>query len=168
MKVEIDYSINDNNWEKYLEEKNISNFVKNIFDNVVDVLRYNLNKKNTIELSVTFTNDKEIQDINKNYRNTDKPTNVLSFPLFEKEFLREYKSSPYISLGDIILSIETIERESMEQQKTFNEHLTHLIVHSILHLFGYDHIKDEDADVMENLEIQILKNLSIKNPYEGK
>ena len=168
MKLEIDYSINDENWGEYLKEEDISNFIKNIFDNVVNVLGYNLNRKNIIELSVTFTNDKEIQEINKNYRNTDKPTNVLSFPLFEKEFLREYKISPYISLGDIILSIETIERESIEQQKTFNEHLTHLIVHSMLHLFGYDHIKDEDADAMENLEIQILKNLSIKNPYEEK
>lgn len=168
MKLEIDYLIEDKSWEKYLNEDNIENYVLNIFNKVIYTLKYNLNRKNTIEISITLTNDKKIQEINKNYRNIEKPTNVLSFPLFEKEFIKEYKVLPYISLGDIILSIETIEREAIEQNKTFNNHLTHLIVHSMLHLFGFDHINSKDAEVMENLEIEILKNLSIDNPYLEK
>lgn len=165
MQLDIDYVINDDNWKKYINEADVNIFISRIFDTVVDILGYKLNKKNTIELSITFTNDKEIKEINKNYRGVDKTTNVLSFPLFEKEFLKIYKKSPYISLGDIILSIETIENEAKEQNKTFNNHLIHLIVHSILHLFGFDHIKDIEADVMENLEIKVLEKLSIQNPY---
>lgn len=165
MQLDIDYVINDDNWKKYINEADINIFISRIFDTIVDILEYKLNKKNIIELSITFTNDREIKEINKNYRGIDKTTNVLSFPLFEKEFLEIYKKSPYISLGDIMLSIETIENEAKEQSKTFNNHLIHLIVHSILHLFGFDHIKDIEADVMENLEIKVLEKLSIQNPY---
>jgi probable rRNA maturation factor len=165
MRLEVDYVINDNSWNNYIDENSIDDFILKIFNTIINILEYKLNRKNTIELSITFTNDKEIQEINKNYRNVDKPTNVLSFPLFEKEFTKAYKALPYMSLGDIILSIETLKKESEEQNKTFKDHLTHLIVHSILHLFGFDHIKDEEADIMENLEIKILDKLSIQNPY---
>ena len=165
MNLDIDYTINDNRWLDILPEEKINNFIENIFNNVVKILEYKLNKKNTIELSITFTNDEEIQKINSEYRGIDKPTNVLSFPLFEKEFLKEYQKSPYIGLGDIILSIDTLQKEAKEQDKDFNEHLTHLIVHSLLHLFGYDHIKDDEAEVMENLEAKILNEMNIANPY---
>ena len=165
MKLEVNYNIEDNRWNEYLNFNEFDKFIENIFNATINELKYVLNKKNTIELSITLTNDENIRKINCEYRWIDKPTNVLSFPLFENEFLREYNKSKYISLGDIILSIETVIAEANEQNKTFIEHLTHLIVHSILHLFGYDHINDDEANIMEGLEIKILEKLNIKNPY---
>lgn len=165
MKLEIDYSVEDDKWNEYLNLNEFSKFIEDIFYATVDELGYTLNKKNIIELSITLTNDENIRKINHEYRNIDKATNVLSFPFFESEFLKEYSKSKYIILGDIVLSIETIFAQSNEQNKTLIEHLTHLIVHSLLHLFGYDHIKENEANIMENLEIQILKKLNIKNPY---
>lgn len=166
MKLEIDYSINDNLWLDFIKENEIEKYISNIFHKVIEVLEYKLNKKNTIELSITFTNDEEIKEINKNYRQKDSATNVLSFPLFEKEFLNEYNKSPYVALGDVVLSLNTIEKEAKEQNKSFNDHLTHLLIHSLLHLFGYDHIKDSDAEKMEEIEVKILENINIENPYK--
>ncbi len=165
MKLEVNYNIEDNRWNEYLNFNEFDKFIENIFNATINELKYVLNKKNTIELSIILTNDENIRKINCEYRGIDKPTNVLSFPLFENEFLKEYSKSKYISLGDIILSIEIVIAEANEQNKTFIEHLTHLIVHSILHLFGYDHINDDEANIMEGLEIKILEKLNIKNPY---
>ena len=69
-------------------------------------------------------------------------------------------------LGDIIIALETIQREANEQNKSFDNHFTHMLVHGCLHLMGFDHITDDEAEEMETLEVQILKQLNIKNPYE--
>lgn len=106
------------------------------------------------ELSIVLVDDAFIQNLNKKYRNKDKPTNVLSFPQ-DDDF----------SLGDIVLALETIERESKEQNKLFEHHLSHLVVHGTLHLLGYDHETDEEAEEMETLEVKILSELAIENPY---
>jgi len=109
------------------------------------------------EVSVVLTNDTEIQKLNKAYRHQDKPTNVLSFPAdIEGE------------LGDIILAYETIEKEAKDAHITVHDHLTHLIIHGFLHLLGYDHETQEEAERMEALEIQILADLNVANPYEEK
>lgn len=109
------------------------------------------------EVSIILTNDKKIRELNRNYRNIDKPTNVLSFELNDPELL-----------GDVFISLDTVQREAMEQGKSFKDHLTHIIVHGILHLQGFDHINNRDANKMENTEIKILKKLGIKNPYFEK
>lgn len=111
--------------------------------------------KEGTEVSVTYTNSKEIRSLNKQYRSVDKPTNVLSFPC------------DYIHgmLGDIVLAVDVIEEEAKEQGKIFEDHFIHLVVHSFLHLLGYDHIKDAEAEEMEALEVEILKALRIRNPY---
>jgi probable rRNA maturation factor len=97
--------------------------------------------------------------LNRDYRGIDKPTNVLSFPQIEP-------FTPVRGLiGDIILARETLERESLELQKPFSEHFTHLVVHGFLHILGYDHIAEDEALVMEGLETQILKRLGIADPY---
>lgn len=165
MNLEIDYIIENESWYKYIQEEKIDDFIKNIFIKTIEELKYNLNKKHIIEISITFSDDDKIKKINHEYRNINTATNVLSFPLFENEFLKEYNINPYISLGDIILSVETLEKEALEQNKTFNTHLVHLIVHSFLHLFGFDHLKENEAEIMENLEINILEKLNIQNPY---
>lgn len=160
--VEIDYSIEDNRWKPYT--KNLKKYINNIFNNVVDVLYYNsFFKDKTIEISIIFTNDNNIRKINKEYRNCNKATNVLSFPLYEKELFN--LKDNYILIGDIILSYDTIKNESVDI--TFKDHLTHLIIHSILHLFGFDHIEDKEAEEMERIEIDILKKMNINNPYNN-
>lgn len=111
--------------------------------------------KKASELSVVLCDDAYIQELNAEYRGKDKPTNVLSFPQDED-----------FHLGDIVIAFETIKREADEQNKTFQDHFSHMLVHGFLHLLGYDHESDEEADVMENTEIQILGALGIKNPYE--
>ena len=163
--IKLEYTIKDKKWLDFLKQINITNYFKNIFNKTITTLEYKIPSKKIIEISITFTGDEAIKKINKEFRNCDKSTNVLSFPTYEKEFLTILKYEDYLPIGDIILSFETIERESKEQNKAFENHLTHLIIHSLLHLFGFDHIQDEDANIMENLEINILKQLNIDNPY---
>ena len=164
--LELNYTVKDKIWNNFLQQIDINNYISNIFDTVIKVLKYKISKKKIIELSITFTNDKEIQKINKRFRNCDKATNVLSFPMYESEFLNVVQFEDYLPIGDVILSYDTILKESLEQGKNFENHLVHLIVHSILHLFGFDHIKDAEAEEMENLEVEILGVLGVGNPYE--
>lgn len=118
-----------------------------------------------VEISLVFADDAFIRELNREYRNKDKPTNVLSFPQYEPDEVMEEKS--FLALGDIILAKETIEREAREQNKSFEDHTIHLFVHGLLHLLGHDHEEDEEAEAMENLEIRILEKQGIKNPYES-
>lgn len=111
-------------------------------------------------VSLVFADDAFVQTLNRDYRGKDKPTNVLSFPLPKVD-------APMRPMGDIVLAFETVLKESKEQQKTLEEHLTHLLIHGALHLSGYDHIKDDEAKEMESLEIEKLEKLGFKNPYEG-
>lgn len=113
------------------------------------------------ELSVVFTDDPSIQQINQQWRGKDKPTNVLSFPAFPVKVGEQ----PGPMLGDIIIARETVEREALEEGKPLENHLTHLIVHGLLHLLGYDHQTEDDAEVMERLEREILHALAIPDPY---
>ncbi len=106
------------------------------------------------ELSVLFTDDAGIRRLNAAWRGRDKPTNVLSFP---------QKSGPL--LGDVILAAETIRHEAALAGKPFGDHIAHLVVHGFLHLLGYDHDADADAEKMEELERVALKRLGIPDPY---
>ena len=112
------------------------------------------------EVSMLFCDDATIRDLNNRFRGKDKATNVLSFPGDE---VSDGPVGPLI--GDIALAFETIRRESSELGIPLNDHLTHLIVHGLLHLFGYDHVFDQDAAVMEPLETRILATLGIADPY---
>jgi probable rRNA maturation factor len=111
------------------------------------------------ELSIVLTDDAEQQELNRDWRGMDKPTNVLSFPQIEP-----FGAVTGI-IGDIVLARETLEREAAELDKPFAHHFTHLVVHGFLHILGYDHIDEADALQMEGLEIQILGTLGVPDPY---
>jgi len=113
------------------------------------------------ELTIRLVNLAESQQLNNQYRKINKPTNVLSFP-FEVPDGIELNL-----LGDLVVCVQIVEQEAKEQGKALFDHWAHMIIHGCLHLLGYDHINDTDADEMEALEIKILATLSINNPYES-
>ena len=113
----------------------------------------------THELTLRFVDEEESQQLNYQYRHKDKPTNVLSFP-FECP-----PDIPIQLLGDLVICVPVVMKEATEQNKTFSAHLTHMIVHGVLHLLGYDHIEDDEAEEMESLEVDILAKLNIDDPY---
>lgn len=123
---------------------------------------------NNYEISITLCNDDFIQNINKEWRDKDKATNVLSFPQFEdiESEAAMFPEGVAPPIGDIFIAYETVEREAKEQEKSFNDHSVHMLIHGFLHLLGYDHIDDEEAEIMESLEVHILRSLNIDNPYK--
>lgn len=118
--------------------------------------------------SLLFTSDAEVHTLNREWRDRDKPTNVLSFPMLERDGLLDLAADgPPEMLGDIALAHETCAREAEEKGIALTDHVTHLIIHGLLHLAGHDHVdSDEDAEKMEALEIAALAKLGIANPYE--
>jgi probable rRNA maturation factor len=117
------------------------------------------------ELAIMLTDDAGIRTLNQNWRGIDKPTNVLSFPALQPpEGADEPDDMPRM-LGDIAIAYETTRREADEEEKTFANHLSHLAIHGFLHLVGYDHEKDDEAEEMEALEREILATLGIPDPY---
>ncbi len=119
-----------------------------------------------VSVSLVLGNNEFIQQLNAEYRDKDKPTNVLSFPAYELEPGEPLPSEDELVVGDIIFALETIEDEAKDQQKTLEDHMAHMIIHGMLHLLGYDHIDEADAEMMETLEINLLQQYSIANPYE--
>lgn len=120
--------------------------------------------------SLLFTNDAEVHDLNREWRQRDKPTNVLSFPMLERTDLvhLDPDAGPPEMLGDIALAHETCAREAAEKGIALQDHAAHLILHGLLHLAGHDHeISDEDAEKMEALEVNALALLGIADPYSG-
>ena len=116
------------------------------------------------ELAIMLTDDAGIRTLNKNWRGIDKPTNVLSFPALQPEGAPADDDAPRM-LGDIAIAYETTRSEADAEHKPFDHHLSHLAVHGFLHLVGYDHENDDDAEVMEGLERDILAQLGIPDPY---
>ncbi len=115
----------------------------------------------TSELSLVFTEDATIKELNNDWRDKDKPTNVLSFPA--SALKPGQKPGPM--LGDIVIAHETVAREAVDEGKPFDHHVSHLIVHGFLHLLGYDHLSETQAEEMEGLERKALERLAIPDPY---
>jgi len=119
------------------------------------------------ELAIMLTDDAGIRTLNLNWRGIDKPTNVLSFPALQPTGAGAPDDAPRM-LGDIAIAFETTRREADDEQKPFDHHLSHLAVHGFLHLIGYDHENDDDAEAMESLETGILAQLGIPDPYADR
>jgi len=121
----------------------------------------------SVELSVTLTSDEHVRELNSKWRNKDKPTNVLSFPMADEFDLgRANVSAMELLLGDIVLAHGVCETEAAEKGVPLQEHATHLMIHGTLHLLGYDHHDDSEAADMEAREVRALQRLGIANPYE--
>ena len=120
-----------------------------------------------LSASLLFTSDAEVHGLNREWRDRDKPTNVLSFPMLGREELLDLPADgPPELLGDIALAFETCQREAADKGIPLEHHAAHLIVHGLLHLAGHDHeIGDEEAEAMEALETKALARLDIADPY---
>ncbi len=158
-KIEIDITISDKRWNDTVSD------IETITDNAIKTTISKISPKaQNIEISIVLADDTFIKELNKNYRGKNKATNVLSFPLSEKSDFETEEN--FISLGDIIIAFETIKSQAQEQNKSIHNHYLHMLIHGCLHLMHYDHLTDIEAQKMENLEIEILKIMDIKNPYE--
>jgi len=136
--------------DKALSEKLINAF--NLICNEESLEKCSINLK--------LVDNEEITELNRIYRNKNKPTNVLSFT---NEDISKSRTN---ELGDIAISFEFVEQESKEQNKKFNDHVIHMFIHGIYHILGFDHENDSMADAMEEKEILLLEKLQIKNPYK--
>ncbi|ATP11859.1 endoribonuclease YbeY [Bartonella henselae] len=153
--ITIDILVESDGWN---DEK----MLYNITEKALKTIMHHLSLENVVsEISLLFTDDKHMAQINAQWRGKNKSTNVLSFPAFPLKV----GDSPGPMLGDIIIARETVVLEAENEAKSFQDHLTHMIVHGILHLLGYNHETNEEASHMEELERKILQKLSIKDPY---
>ena len=164
-------------------------FLKNVLKHTLNEFP-DLDKVCCIELSILLTNNERMTGLNSEFRKKSKPTNVLSFPdetdllaVLQKshsntEFgmvlkdtadpaVRDvFAAQEYLYLGDLAFGYEIIQQEAMEQNKSFKDHFTHLFVHGVLHLLGFDHAKDQtQAELMQKFEIDILRTLGVQSPY---
>lgn len=149
--MNLDISIDDREWRV------VPNLRKLARTAVLAVL-----PDDDVAIGLLFTSDARIAEINGQWRGKASATNVLSFPVSATTPVPEGEPRP---LGDIVMAYGVISREALEQKKPFAHHVTHLIVHGVLHLLGYDHENDDEAGAMEAREIMILAELGMENPY---
>ncbi len=121
--------------------------------------------RDPVELCLVLADDRAVRRLNRDWRGKDKPTNVLSFPARDPA-LKAPRGAP-APLGDVVIAGGVVAREAAEQGKTVAAHLAHLVVHGVLHLLGYDHEIDAEADRMEALETRILRGLGVADPYRS-
>ena len=143
--MQIDVQVRDKRF--YLKNLRIKSFCQG-------VIAYAWSGRPDAEVSVVLADDAFVHVLNKQYRGKDQPTNVLSF------------ENEGIQAGDIVVAYGVLKREAQEMKKPFLSHLAHLLIHGTLHLQGYDHITDKQAQKMEKLEIKLLKELGYPNPYD--
>lgn len=152
-KTAIEARVSDKRWDKALSAKPAALATRSIIAAMKAVGR-------TGAVEILFTDDGEMQALNKQWRKLDKPTDVLSFPSDGPEIPGQPRH-----LGDIALGFETAKHDAEAMNRPFEAHVSHLVIHGFLHLVGYDHIEPEDAAVMEPLETKILATLGWPDPY---
>ena len=155
----IEASIDRNIWPDALVH-NFQHTAPKIFDDIIAA-----HDSPPASVSLCLCDDLQMRQINRQHRQIDTATNVLSFPAYDMPGHHLEPGIPAL-LGDIVISAETVTREAETFQIPVADHLMHLFVHGMLHLFGYDHIDDDMAETMESLEIEFLANIGIANPYQ--
>lgn len=181
--MNIDMTLHDTRWRAGIPDvKNLASRTLEQARNHPQVLLRLCLEQDT-EVSLTLSNDEFVQRLNSEYRGKDKPTNVLSFPMLddnEEEKTEvgnqgdedapseddEIFAETLVTYGDIVMAYETVAKEAQDQKKSMRDHFTHLLLHGFLHLLGFDHENDEDAEEMEEIEAEILAAMNIENPYE--
>lgn len=133
--------------------------IENMADIAVNLIEESHEFSSDKEVSIVFTNNDKVHELNKDYRNKDKSTNILTFAFNDD-------GSDNYMLGELFLAFDVIANEATEQNKSFYDHCMHILIHGVLHLIGYDHIEDCDAEEMESLEIELLSKINIENPYK--
>lgn len=169
MDNEIDILIEESLWND-VDLENISHKVMTYISALLEI------ERDPYELSILACNDVRISVLNAEFRGKEKPTNVLSWPSYDLNPknagevpslpAKPENGDPYVNLGDIAISYETCVAETEAAGIPLNDHITHLLMHGILHLLGYDHETESDAELMENLEIKLLADMGIGNPYK--
>ena len=161
--IEIAKDVKD--WDKYseLNSECFSETVQRILEKYP-----NFAKVREFELSILLTNDTKMQLLNNEFRGKNKTTNVLSFPDLEinwRKIVEFSVDTEYMYLGDIAFGYQVVAQEAKLKLISFQDHFKHLLIHAILHLIGYDHTDEEEAQAMETLEIEILNSFGIASPY---
>jgi probable rRNA maturation factor len=163
----IEASINTKIWPDLL----VAGFQQAALTMLDDILSEFANTKTSTKVSAKASvslwlcDDAQMRQLNQQHRQIDKPTNVLSFPAYDMAGQQIEGDVPAL-LGDIVIAAETVMREADDMQMPVADHLIHLFVHGMLHLFGHDHIDDELAETMETLEVKFLANIGVPNPYQ--
>ena len=171
-KVVLDVIVDDEAWTESVDfdALRVAEKVKDVvFDFVYNETKHEvIEQAKALSVNVCLSNDEEVWKLNREFRGKDSATNVLSFAnIDDDEFWDNLENGDKeVELGEIILAFETLQREAFEKGISLYEHYVHLVVHGMLHLLGFDHIDDEDAEMMEGLEIDILAEFSIDNPYK--
>lgn len=156
-------------WQQALSDA--EPFARQVFGCAIDFLKENrlggeIGFDKPVVINLSLSNNDEVRRLNAEFRGKDRPTNVLSFANIDDDnFAEELENAEEVELGDIIVALETLEEEALQKGISLKDHFAHLLIHGILHLFGYDHQDDDEADEMEAVEIKILSVLNIDNPY---
>lgn len=169
-KLQLNLTVDELGWETALPS--LQTLSQKIMDTVLPFVAEHedidfLASQKPINVNLALSNDEEIHRLNAEFRQMDKPTNVLSFANIDDEnFEGEIAVSEIIELGDIIISLQTMQKEADEKNISLHDHFCHLLTHGLLHLLGFDHIEDDEAEYMESFEVEILKSMNIANPYQ--
>jgi len=155
----------DIGWQDLCQNAVEAAFAQSAFTSAAQITR-------TIETSIKLSDNEDVHALNKTYRDKDKPTNILSFPMIEPAALGSITTDgsgqilqDEILLGDMVLAYQICEQEAAARKINLTDHVTHLVIHGTLHLLGYDHLDDISAQAMESLEIAALNSLDIDDPY---
>ncbi len=168
--TELNISTNEVGWDNALPQ--IEELSSELLSQTVNFINTHeelsfLHTEKPVSVNLCLSNNSEVHLLNKEFRQMDKPTNVLSFAnIDDDDFSLQISYGDVIELGDIIIALETMENEAETKHISLHDHYCHLFIHGILHLLGFDHQEDEEAEIMENYEIQILQLFNINNPYE--
>ena len=169
-KLNLDISIDDNRWNEEISD--IESVAKEtmyaVFEYIGKRYEFDMLKLNKIlNINLVLSDDNNVWQLNKQYRGMDKPTNVLTFANMDNDdFASENEYFEDIELGDIIIAYETMQKEAKIKNISLLWHFMHLFIHGLLHILGFDHQDDEEAEEMEQIETDILESLGVDNPYQ--